>query len=262
MHKLLVVDEAWSLLSRAEEASYLFEIENHIRQTIYQQDRGNTNLIFAAYPIKLKDKKYFRFKFYETINKPEIYVKYLLEYNWEKLFRNFYYEISFEDFANFVGNIGVIHPSKIKNPDYYLSFMSRGIEKFENEEYRTALQNFIKASMVNPPDSALIPIALWKGKCKLSLRTFNEALQDFDDAITRTPTTVSEKNSWILAHFERGRAYNAIHDYPNACEDWNFSLQNGVNEAYDLIKKNCDKASSGMLNAINIENRKSILERG
>jgi len=244
------------------EESYLFEIENHIRQTIYQQAQGNTNLIFAAYPIKLKDEKYFRFKFYETINKPEIYVKYLLEYNWEKLFRNFYYETSFEDFANFVGKIATIDPSKIKNPDYYLSFMNRGIEKFEKEEYRTALQNFIKASMVNPPDTALISIALWKGKCKLSLRTFNESLQDFDDAISRTPTTVSEKNSWILAHYERGRAYNAIHDYLNACEDWNFSLQNGVSEAFDMIKKNCDKTSSGMLKAINIEKSEKFFRKG
>jgi|GEM_PF-1893788 len=242
--------------------SYLFEIENHTRQTIYQQERGNTNLIFAAYPIKLKDKKYFRFKFYETINKPEIYIKYLLEYNWEKLFRNYYYEINFEDFAKFVGKIGVIKPSKINNPDYYLQFMNRGYEKFKNKEYRTALQNFIKASMVKPPDSALISIALWKGKCKFSLRTFNEALQDFDDAIKRTPTTVSENNSWILAHYERGKAYNAIHDYLNACEDWNFSLQNGVNEAYDMIKKNCDKTSSGMLKAINIKKSEKFFDKG
>ncbi len=242
--------------------SYLFEIENHIRQTIYQQERGNTNLIFAAYPIKLRDKKYFRFKFYEAINKPEIYVKYLLEYNWEKLFRNFYYEINFEDFEKFVGKIGVIEPSKINNPDYYLHFLNRGFEKFKKEEYRTALQNFIKASMVNPPDSALISIALWKGKCKFNLRTFNEALQDFDDAISRTPNTFSENNSWILAHYERGKAYNAIHDYLNACEDWNFSLQNGVNDAYDMIKKNCDKTSSGMLKAINIEKSEKFFEKG
>lgn len=244
------------------EESYLFEIENHIRQAIYQQEQNNTNLIFAAYPVKIRDDHFFRFKFYETINKPEIYVKYLLEYNWEKLFRNYYYETDFEHFATFVRRIAVIDPSKINSPDYYLHFIKLGIDKFKEQEYRSALQNFIKASMVNPPDTVLISIALWKGKCKINLRSFNEAIEDFNQAIAMNPISNAGKNDWILAHFERGVAYNATHDYQNACEDWNFALQNGVNEAYEMIKKHCGKVSGNMSKAVNIEKSNKYFRQG
>lgn len=244
------------------EESYLFEIENHIRQAIYQQEQNNTNLIFAAYPVKVRDNTYFRFKFYETINKPEIYIKYLLEYNWEKLFRNYYYETDYTDFSSFVHKIAAIDPSKVNSPDYYLHFIKIGIDKFNEEEYRSALQNFIKASMVNPPDTALISIFTWKGKCKISLKSYHEAIEDFDQAIAITPNTMAEKNNWIMAHFERGVAYNAIHDYENACLDWNFALQNGVGEAYDMIKKHCGRVAGDMTKAINIKKSNKYFERG
>lgn len=246
----LVVD---GVLNDYNKETYLFEIENHTRQAIYQQTDGNTNLIFAAYPVMIRDKKYFRFKLYETINKREIYVKYLLPYNRNKLFGTFYYELDFNDFVAFVGNIGLIDPNKMGDPDYYKQFMELGKKKFENEEYRSALQLFVKASMVQPPDSAMISIFLWKGKAKLQLNSGREALEEFDSAINRTPKNIQAKNDWVAAHYERGNAYYSLHEYPNACEDWNFALQNGIGDAFEKIKKNCDKGSDGMTRPINIE---------
>jgi tetratricopeptide (TPR) repeat protein len=252
---------ATGVLTDYNEETYLFEIENHTRQAIYQQAEGNTNLIFAAYPVAIRDKKYFRFKLYETINKREIYVKYLLPYNRDKLFRTFYYELDFDVFAEFVMNIGLIDQTKIGDPGYYLKFMELGKKKFDDEEYRSALQLFVKASMVQPPDSAMISIFLWKGKAKLKLNSGSEALDDFDSAINRTPKTIQAKNDWLAAHFERGNAYYYLHQYPNACEDWNFALQNGIGEAFEKIKKNCDRGSGGMMRPINIEKSAKYFKR-
>jgi tetratricopeptide (TPR) repeat protein len=243
------------------EDSYLFEIENQIRQAIYQQNKSNSNLIFAVYPVKIKSEKYVRFKFYETINKREIYIKYLLPYNWEKIFRNFYYEVSFDRFEEFVENINAIAPTKTGNPEYYLHFIKAGIAKYENQEYRTALQNFIKATMVNPPDSSRIRILLWKGKSKFQLKSFGEALVDFDSIIQREPTTISEKTDWLRAFYERGNTNHALHNYAAACKDWNFALMNGIDEAYRKIKKKCDKSSDDLLAPIDIEKSERLFDR-
>ncbi len=243
------------------EKSYLFDIENHIRQTLYQQDESTTNLIVAAYPVKIRDKEFFRFKFYETINKPEIYIKYLLEYNWGKLFRNFYFEIDFSIFKEFVNKIGVIDPNKLNDPTYYLYFLNNGISKFENEEYKSALQSFTKATYVYPPDTAMISILLWRGKAKLNLNSFGGALADFDSAIVQTPTTDTEKQDWLAAHYERGNAHHAMHEYLKACEDWSYALQNGYGEAYQKIKKECGKASNEMTININIEKSEKYYSR-
>ncbi len=241
--------------------TYLFEIENQTRQAIYQQTENNTNMVFAAYPVKIRDKTYFRFKIYETINKREIYVKYLLPYNRDKLFKTFYYEVVFKDFAAFVDNIGLIDNSRIDDPGYYTEFIKQGKRKYDKKEYRSALQLFVKASMVNPPDSAMITIFLWKGKAKLKLNSGREALEDFDSAIKRKPMTMKAKADWLSSHFERGNAYYSIHEYPKACGDWNFALQNGISEAFEKIKKNCDRGSGGMMRPINIEKSAKYFDR-
>lgn len=243
------------------EETYLFEIENQTRQAIYQQTEGNTNMVFAAYPVKIREKQFFRFKLYETINKREIFVKYLLPYNRDKLFRTFYYEVDFDKFETFVNNIGLIDEKKIGAPGYYAKFITLGKHKFDEEEYRSALQLFVKASMVAPPDSAMISIFYWKGKAKLMLNSAMEALEDFDSAINRTPKTIRAKNDWTAAHFERGHAYYAIHEYAKACEDYNFALQNGIGEAFEQIKKNCGRGSNGMTHPINIRKSDKYFER-
>ncbi len=241
--------------------SYLFEIENDIRQAIYQREKSNSNMIFACYPVQIRKKTYFRFKMYETINKQEIYRKYLNPNNSQKIFENFYYEMDFDDFEKFVNNINTIDPSKIDQPDYYLSFIAEGIAKYRKEEYRSALQNFIKATMVNHPDSAMITLLMWKGKAKLQLRSYEEAIRDFDSAIDRSPATLSEKQDWIQAHYERGLAFHASHNYAEACKDWNFALQNGVAEAYRKIKKNCGKPADNMRMTIDIEQSEKHFRR-
>lgn len=235
--------------------TYLFDIENHVRQTTHQQDKSITNLIVALYPVKIREKTHFRFKFYESINKPEIYIKYLLERNWEKLFRNFYYETGYDEFKQFVQNIGVIDPAKIGNPGYYQHFVDMGISNFEKQEYKSALQSFTKAFMVNPPDSAMISIFYWRGKAKLNLKSFGEAMDDFDSAINRIPSTRTENQDWLMAHYERGNAHLGLHELMRACEDWSFALENGYAEAYEKIKKECGKASDGM--AVNVNIKKS-----
>jgi len=236
-----------------DEKPYLYEIENSIQKAVYLQEESVSNLIFAMYPIEIEGKKFVRFKLYETINKLEIYVKFLLDHNWLKLFRNSYYEVDYAEFANFVLNIGVIDPSKLKNPDYYRYFFERGIVKYNETKFVTSLQLFTKAAMVNPPDSSLISISLWKGKSRIQLRLFDEAIEDFNEALVRVPVTNVEKQDWIEAHYQRGNAYFGILEYSKACEDWHAALEFGYDDALKPIKKYCGKSMENGLLSVNIK---------
>jgi tetratricopeptide (TPR) repeat protein len=243
------------------EGTYLFDIENHIRQSIYQRDVSITTMIFAAFPVNIRGQKYFRFKLYESINKREMYVKFLLERNWPKLFQTFYYEVELSEFEAFFNNLHIIDQSKLDDPSYYTSFLNSGIEKFNNEEYKSSVQSFTKALMVNPADTALIPIYYWRGKSKLELNVYDEAFEDLNYAISIEPTTSTEKSIWLAAHYERGNAYNGQHEYQQACEDWNFALQNGHREAFDKIKTYCGKVSEDGSLAINIKKSERFFDR-
>jgi len=236
-----------------DEKPYLFEIENAIQKAVYLQEESVSNLIFAMYPVEINGEKFVRFKLYETINKLEIYVKFLLDHNWLKLFRASYYEVDYAEFANFVINIGAIDPSKLKDPNYYRLFLENGIKKYNEEKYVTALQLFTKAAMVNPPDSSLISISLWKGKSRIKLRLFEEAIENLTTALDRVPVTNSEKQDWIEAHYQRGNAYYEIFEFSKACEDWQAALELGYEDALKSVKKYCGKSMENGPLTINIK---------
>jgi len=236
-----------------DEKPYLFEIENAIQKAVYLQEESVSNLIFAMYPVEINGEKFVRFKLYETINKLEIYVKFLLDHNWLKLFRASYYEVDYAEFANFVLNIGAIDPSKLKDPNYYRLFLENGIKKYNEEKYVTALQLFTKAAMVNPPDSSLISISLWKGKSRIKLRLFEEAIENLTNALDRVPVTNSEKQDWIEAHYQRGNAYYEIFEFSKACEDWQAALELGYEDALKSVKKYCGKTMENGPLTINIK---------
>ena len=235
------------------EKTYLFEIENSVQKAIYLQEESVSNLIFAVYPVEINGKKLIRFKYYETINKFEIYIKFMLEHNWLKLFRNAYYEVDFAEFASFIINIGVVDPNKLNSPGYYRLFFDSGIKKYHEEKFVTALQLFTKAADVNPPDSSLISIFLWKGKSKIQLRQFDEAIKDFSFALNRVPHTLAEKKDWVENYYQRGNAYHEIHDFSNACLDWHKALELGFADALKPIKKTCGKAADLGSLAINLK---------
>ena len=236
-----------------DEKPYLFEIENAIQKAVYLQEESVSNLIFAMYPVEINGEKFVRFKLYETINKLEIYVKFLLDHNWLKLFRASYYEVDYAEFANFVINIGAIDPSKLIDPNYYRLFLENGIKKYNEEKYVTALQLFTKAAMVNPPDSSLISISLWKGKSRIKLRLFEEAIENLTNALDRVPVTNSEKQDWIEAHYQRGNAYYEIFEFSKACEDWQAALELGYEDALKSVKKYCGKSMENGPLTINIK---------
>jgi len=241
--------------------TYLFEIEAAIHKAIYLQEKSIINLIIAAFPVDIHGEKFFRFKFYETINKTEIYIKFLLKHNWVKLFQNYYWEVPFQDFTRFINNIGVIDPAQINNKHYYKYFLQRGIKMYGEGDYVIALQSFTKAAMVNPPDSTLLSIFYWKGKTKLALKVFEEAIVDFDSAINRIPKGPNEYTNWKNAHFEIGNAYYNMGNYVKACANWQKAAEFGISKVEKVIKKNCNKGGSGFPYTVNVDKAEKFFRK-
>ena len=242
--------------------TYLFDIENTIQKTLYLNNESVTNLIWAIYPVNIKGKKSLRFKFYEPINKLEIYRKYLLPYNWNKIFKNFYYEVKFDDFAEFINDIGVIDPLRLSDKNYYKYFLERGIKKYNSEQYVTALLSFSKAIKVNPSDSSLITILTWRGKAKLQLKEYQDAITDFDSAINKKPLNDEAYNDWMEAQYQKGNAYYLSHEYFKACENWQKALDFGYFDALKPIKKHCGKSDTASAYAYNLKQANKYFKKG
>lgn len=229
------------IMPNYNEKTYLFEIENQIQKAVFQREVSVSNMIFAVYPIEIGDEKIVRFKFYETLNKKELYVKYLLNYNWEKLFKSHYYEIKFTDLKSFIDDIFVIDPKRLADVNYYITFLEGGIRNFKKEKYVTASQNFTKALMVHPPDTAKNSILLWRGKAYQILKLFDNAKADFNTIIN--DSTVTYPNSELLkqVYHLRGSCNYSLYDYNQACKDWQRAAELGSEQAMKSLKKNCGK---------------------
>ena len=240
-------------MSQYNEKTYLFDIENQVKKAIFQKEESISNLIFAMYPIEISGNKLIRFKLYETLNKKELFTKYLLSYNWEKLFRSFYYEIEFDEFKNFTNDILVIDPKRLADKNYYLTFLKNGIEQFNKENYITSSQSFSKALFVHPPDTGTSSCFLWRGKSYLNLKLYENAKTDFDSVLNRKPLTRSDSLNCVEALFLRGNTNNALYEYSSACKDWQKAYDQGYKDAYKSIKKNCGKQGDSSDVAINPE---------
>ncbi len=241
--------------------TYLFEIENSIQKAIYLKESSLTNLIFAGYPVHLDDDRYMRFKFYESINKREIYIKYLLPYNWDKLFRNYYYEVDFEDFDEFIENIGVTDPQMMVMPDYYLEFEESGIRAYQKGDFNTALVKFTKAALMSPADSLNAGILMWKARTMIELKLYDEAVTELNKVIIAKSGTES-RDILAEAFYLKGNAKYALHDYLPGCESWQRAMEHGYAAAQEQLKKRCSKQIEASGITLDVEGSNKLFEKG
>ncbi|MFP4470964.1 MAG: hypothetical protein ACLFPE_09780, partial [Bacteroidales bacterium] len=194
-------------------------------------------------------------------NKREIYIKYLLPYNWDKLFRNYYYEVKYERFDEFVENIGVTDPQKVMIASYYLEFAESGEKAFEKGNYNTALVKFTKAALMSPADSLNADILMWKAKTMIELKHYGDAVVELDKVILSITGGLSE-DVRAEAHYLKGIAKNALHDYLPACENWQRAVELGYTAAQELLKKHCGKQLQVAGIELDLEKSDKLFEKG
>lgn len=116
------------------------------------------------------------------------------------------------------------------DPTNSMAYNNRGWEKFLLKDYIEALKDFNKAIELEPRNAVAYDS---RQETKYFLNDFNGCMEDCNLAISLDPKLA---NSYMY----RGKIYFKNGDKLKACENWSKAGQNGLMEAYELIKQNCN----------------------
>jgi tetratricopeptide (TPR) repeat protein len=128
------------------------------------------------------------------------------------------------------GSIQDFNKSIEINPNYANAYYNRGNTKFQLENYRDAIQDFTKSLEINLNN---VEAFNNRGLAKINLADYKGSIQDFTKSIEIDPNN-------IKAYMYRGLAKYSLEDKFGACLDWSKAGELGNDDAYDLIKENCN----------------------
>lgn len=117
------------------------------------------------------------------------------------------------------------------NPVHSMALNNMGWSYFESGDYKKALELLNKSIEADGSNYTAFDS---RGETKLKLNDINGCIADCNKAIELNP---SLSNSYLV----RGNAYLKLNKKKNACEDWSKSGELGKSEAYELIRKYCNK---------------------
>lgn len=219
--------------------TYLFNIQNAIREALYSKKESIYTTILAVLPVEMKNNKTVRFKFIEVLNKVDVYAKYLRSVNWPKLFENSYYECNFDDFHDFISRVSPVESSKMNDLSYLKGFYTSGMKKIANGNYAGAVVDFTKALNSHSQELNRSELLLNRGIARYLGKDFQGSITDFTSIVSDSMTEKRHRNDWIKALYYRGLSYKENQNLTDACDDWNLAFNNGLAEAEKFIEKIC-----------------------
>jgi protein O-mannosyl-transferase len=116
------------------------------------------------------------------------------------------------------------------NPQYADAYNNRGHLKFELGDNKGSINDYDKAIEINPQHAVALNN---RGAAKGQINDFKGAILDFNKAIKINP-------QYIVAYYNRGNAKIYLGDKAGAFSDWNKAGEQGINEAYEMIKRYCN----------------------
>lgn len=116
------------------------------------------------------------------------------------------------------------------NPDFASAYYNRSIVKSNLEDYRGAIQDCTNAIVLDPQYASAY---INRGVAKANLQDYRGAIRDYSKAIEINPNDE-------IAYYDRGIAKYNLGDITGACLDWSKAGELGYDEAYDLIRDNCN----------------------
>lgn len=123
------------------------------------------------------------------------------------------------------------------DPNYYPSYMGRGLAYSKIGDYRKALKDYDKAILLIPAKTqiskeTLADCLFGRGVLKQNLSDFNGAIADYTKCLIIKPY---DKDSYL----NRGYAFANIKKMNDACSDWKKALSLGNKEASDPLRQFC-----------------------
>jgi tetratricopeptide (TPR) repeat protein len=196
---------------------------------------------------------------------------FLVTFGYGQTLENYFKEASIKSGkSDFRAAITILSTAIEKYPTSSRAYTSRGLMKFQLEDYWGAIEDFNKAIEVEPAASVdnylIVHYAL--GNSKIELKDFHGAIQDFNKVIELRPYEIKALSSRGSAKLSLGDYRGAIKDFntaigldPNnsfsyynrgttryqlddkegACLDWSKAGELGYASAYIMIDQYCNK---------------------
>ncbi|OYT17619.1 MAG: hypothetical protein B7C24_01535 [Bacteroidetes bacterium 4572_77] len=212
------------------------KISYNVLKTSKTKEKPQFTLMLNLLPVSVDGKKYYRFRFLKLINKRNIYRKYLLDENKDKLFTHSYYELPMKEFVDFFSSIDIIDPDfDIYNPESFSDFYKRGVMRFDRGHYDKALSDFQEALKIDP-ETRFMMLYAYLGSTQHELGNYPKAIRAFDKAISLEPSELLMRQAWVRVYYNRGVTKYFMENKEDACRDMNTSKTLGLKDQDALIK--------------------------
>ncbi len=145
-------------------------------------------------------------------------------------------------------------------PENASAYISRGLAKLEEKSYDQAIEDFNEAIRLDPKDALAYNN---RGLAWLAKESYDQAIEDFNEAIRLDPKDAS-------AYSSRGWAFLAKKDYDRAIEDFDKAIRLDPKDAsaYSsrgsafLAKKDYDRAIEDFEEAIRLDPKHPLAHKG
>jgi len=224
-------------------------VEDEIKKAVLAVEKGevvnNWNLVWGLNAIKNGEDEVFRFQIVKTFRK-----EYLVDYytdveTWEMNITRSFWEVRSNVFKSFIrdaeeylvdideGLVDIYYDSTYQN--YY----NWGVVRYQMADYQGAIDYFRKAVSVNP-DTDDFMLYAFRGNAFSKKGMYQDAIGDFDKALSLQPKEIMDYSNWVKNYFNRGVSKYYLNDLYGACKDWNKALELGFGQAHDYVLEYCE----------------------
>jgi len=112
--------------------------------------------------------------------------------------------------------------------------------RYNTGDYKGAIEAFNEAIKSDPGTTDFM-IYSYRGNARSKMGNYNDAIADFDRAISLKPTDLMDYSNWIKNYFNRGVAKYYVGNYDGACEDWKKSYDLGYGSADEYLLNYCNR---------------------
>ncbi len=224
-------------------------VEDEIKKAVIAVEKGeivnNWNLVWGIHAIKNGEDEVFRFNIVKTFRKEYLVDYYTNNETWELNISRSFWELRANSFKSFIrdaqeylvdideGLVPIAHDSSYQN--YY----NWGVVRYQMGDYTNAIRYFKKAVDQNPETDDFM-IYSFRGNAYSKKEMYNDAISDFDKALSLQPKDLMDYSNWVRNYFNRGVSKFYLDDLNGACKDWNKALELGFGQAHDYVMEYCE----------------------
>ena len=216
-------------------------IIKNIQNILEKSAITDANLFLAVYPIRDAEKEIVRFKFIKTYLKDDLNKRQASPDNWKNLFERSFYEVDYYAYHNFIKDAEAYYVEPVgEEATAFVSNYHYGVIRYNTGDYKGAIEAFNEAIKSDPGTTDFM-IYSYRGNARSKMGNYNDAIADFDRAISLKPTDLMDYSNWIKNYFNRGVAKYYVGNYDGACEDWKKSYDLGYGSADEYLLNYCNR---------------------